>query len=106
MFRAARRYHGLSLREVERRTGRTNAYLSQVERGVIRRPDPLVVLELAALYELNLGLVAQWAGLDQSGGDEPGPPLRDLVRAVLELGPARRADALRYIEELLRTERT
>ena len=47
VLRRARQYWQLSLREVERRTGRSNAYLSQVERGLIRQPDPAVLLELA-----------------------------------------------------------
>src|SRR5438552_1477053 len=45
VLRRAREYWKLSLREVERRTGRSNAYLSQVERALIRQPDPTVLLE-------------------------------------------------------------
>jgi transcriptional regulator with XRE-family HTH domain len=107
VFRAARQYRGWSLREVERRTGRDNAYLSQVERGIIRKPDPAVVVELAELYGLNFELVALWAGLtderDEGGGASE---LRTLVKAFLELRPADRKHALVYVDELLRRSRT
>src|SRR5436190_1775110 len=62
VLRRAREYLRLSLREVERRIGRSNAYLSQIERGVIKQPDPVVLLELADLYRLDFMTLAQWAG--------------------------------------------
>src|SRR5207247_5113393 len=62
VLRRAREYLRLSLREVERRTGRSNAYLSQIERGLIKQPDPVVLLELADLYRLDFMTLAQWAG--------------------------------------------
>ena len=61
-LRRARQHKGLSLREVGRRIDRPNAYLSQIERGVIRQPDPAVIWQLAELYGLNFGLLAEWLG--------------------------------------------
>jgi len=40
----------LSLREVERQTGISNEYLSQLERGVATRPAPDVLQKLAKFY--------------------------------------------------------
>src|SRR5438034_283675 len=62
VLRRARVHHGLSIREVERRIGRSSAYLSQIERGLIRHPDPVVLLELAELYKLDFLSLATWAG--------------------------------------------
>src|SRR5438046_3020902 len=62
VLRRAREHQQLSLREVERRLGRSSAYLSQVERGLIRQPDPVVLLELADLYKLDFMTLATWAG--------------------------------------------
>jgi transcriptional regulator with XRE-family HTH domain len=42
----------LSLREVERQTGISNEYLSQIERGVATKPAPDVLQKLAKFYEV------------------------------------------------------
>jgi transcriptional regulator with XRE-family HTH domain len=108
VLRRAREHHGLALREVGRRIGRSSAYLSQIERGLIRQPDPVVLLELAELYRLDFMTLAQWAGWT---GELQGIPNRGdsatlLVRRVLELDDAQRAEILRYIENLARDRRT
>ena len=111
VLRRAREYWKLSLREVERRTGRANAYLSQVERGLIRQPDPAVLLQLADLYKLDFMQLAEWAGWTNSsaeskaharGNDSAGL----LIRRVLELDEKQRTRALAFIEDLHRAERT
>ena len=40
----------VSLREVERQTGISNEYLSQLERGVATKPAPDVLQKLAKFY--------------------------------------------------------
>jgi len=60
VLRRAREHHGLALREVGRRIGRSSAYLSQIEHGLIRQPDPVVLLELAELYKLDFMTLAKW----------------------------------------------
>jgi HTH-type transcriptional regulator, competence development regulator len=106
-LRYARRHQGLSLREVERRTGRANAYLSQVERGIIRRPDPAVIWELSQLYGLNFDLLAQWADLAAPDGGEGNRELSGrLIRLVLNLGPEQRVRLLKMIEDMMRQDRT
>jgi transcriptional regulator with XRE-family HTH domain len=49
-LRAAREAKRLSLREVERRSGVSNAYLSQLESGRIKEPSPNVLFKLSELY--------------------------------------------------------
>lgn len=107
-LRQARRHRGWSLREVERRTGRPNAYLSQIERGVIRNPDPHVLWELAELYTLNFGLLAEWSGLvapDVIAG-EPVPDPGSLVKLVMKLSPEQRKTALKVLTELVTEDRS
>lgn len=111
VLRRAREHRGLSLREVERLTGRPNAYLSQVERGVIRRPDPLLLVTLAELYGLDFATLAKWVGLERSAGDDSDrdysdESLRALIRLSLQLSPAQRAEVLAHVEEMLRRSRT
>ena len=110
-LRRARKQRQLSLREVERRIGRSNAYLSQVERGLIKRPDPVVLLELAELYTLSFELLAEWAGWsgpeDRAAGDSTrSDSTTALIRMVLELDDAQRGEALSFMENLLRECRT
>lgn len=108
VLRRAREHQGFSLREVERRIGRSSAYLSQVERGLIRQPDPVVLLELAELYTLDFMTLATWAGW--AGGRERGTDRGDsasiLVRRVLELDDTLRTQVLSYIEGILRERRS
>jgi transcriptional regulator with XRE-family HTH domain len=108
VLRRAREHRGLKLREVERRIGRSSAYLSQVERGLIRQPDPAVLLELADLYKLDFMTLANWAGWT-GGPDGPSDSRNSatlLMRRVLELDDRQRAEILSYIEKLLHERRT
>lgn len=108
VLRRARLHRRLSLREVERRIGRSNAYLSQIERGLIKQPDPIVLLELAELYGLNFQTLAAWARWVPAGADDSPP--RDstavLVRQVMELTADERARVLRIVAAILRERRT
>ena len=111
VLRQARTHHQLSLREVERRIGRSNAYLSQVERGLIKHPDPSVLLELAELYGLNFMTLVSWAGWSSPGediasGQDRGDSTRILVRHLLDLDAAEREKVSNYIEQLRRDRRT
>lgn len=103
-------HHQLSLRDVERRIGKSNAYLSQVERGKIKQPDPIVLLELAELYGLNFETLATWAhwvpaDLDPADA-HPRISIAVLVRQVMELDAYERANVFRHIESILRERRT
>jgi len=46
----ARKDKNLSLRAVERKTGISNAYLSQIESNKIKQPSPNVLHKLSELY--------------------------------------------------------
>jgi len=108
VLRRAREHHGLAVREVARRIGRSSAYLSQIERGLIRQPDPVVLLELAELYKLDFMTLANWAGWtgEPEGSPDRGNSATLLVRRVLELDDTQRAEILRHIENLIRERRT
>ena len=110
VLRRARTHNQLSLREVERRIGRSNAYLSQVERGMIRQPDPIVLLELAELYGLNFQMLAEWAHWLTDDQDAENIRSRNstatLVRQIMELEASERAEVIRYVNSILRDRRT
>jgi HTH-type transcriptional regulator, competence development regulator len=104
VLRAARQRHGLSLRDVERRTGIRNAHLSQLETGGIARPEMALLWDLAAVYELDFSTLLRLAG--HSGGPETAGERRQrmtvALRALGELTPEEQAEALDYIAELRR----
>jgi transcriptional regulator with XRE-family HTH domain len=106
VLRRAREYWDLSLRDVERRIGRSNAYLSQVERGVIRRPDPVLLLELADLYRLDFTKLAAWAGWSEPSEGPADESLAHVLRLALQLNESQRTQLLAHIEGLLREDRS
>lgn len=62
LLRDARTRAGLSLREVERRTGVSNGYLSLIESGKARRPSPRYLQALADTYGVSYALLMELAG--------------------------------------------
>lgn len=105
VLRRARQHCGFSLRQVEQRSGIANAHLSQIERGSIKKPDPVLLMELAELYQLNFQLIAEWAGhLDESS-----PKTSNLaglaLRLFVDLDTPQQHEALRYME-ILRSQRS
>jgi transcriptional regulator with XRE-family HTH domain len=102
VLRAARMQAGLSLREVERRTGLSNAHLSQIETDTIAKPEMSILWELAALYGLDFGRLLALAGHAEEA-ETSGRQRRRMtvaLRAMSELTPAEQAEALRFMAEL------
>ncbi len=68
LLASLRQRKNLTLRDVERETGVSNAYVSQIETDKIKAPSPIVLHKLAALYGV------QYRDLDEgsriSGTDE------------------------------------
>jgi transcriptional regulator with XRE-family HTH domain len=58
----AREKSGLTLRAVEKETGISNAYLSQLEHGKIQTPAPQNLHKLAGLYRVPYELLMELAG--------------------------------------------
>jgi transcriptional regulator with XRE-family HTH domain len=100
VLRRARLHRGLSLRDVERRTEISNAHISQIEKGKIRRPEPALLFELAKAYELNYGLLAQWAGYVDANLPVDAELLDSFVKLFVGLDAAAQAAAFSYLEQL------
>ena len=104
-LRAARDRRSLTLRAVERATGVSNAYLSQLESGKIRQPSPLVLHKLAELYEVPYVIMLEQAGYPVPAAETAtGSPL--IVDS--RLGPINRDEerALKEYLAFLRSRRT
>jgi len=71
-LQSAREAKKLSLRAVEKATGVSNAYLSQLESGKIKQPSPTILHKLSELYEVAYNELLALAGHpvpdDDTGG--------------------------------------
>jgi transcriptional regulator with XRE-family HTH domain len=61
-LKAARISMGLSLRDVEARTGISNGYLSQLESNSVKQPSPHHLHSLSTLYGLSYAELMQLVG--------------------------------------------
>lgn len=90
---------GLSLREVEAATGRavSNAYLSQLENGKIKKPSPSVLHSLAEVYVVPYETLMEKAGYlmpSESGG---GKRKRLAAFAIDDLTAEEEEELLKYL---------
>jgi transcriptional regulator with XRE-family HTH domain len=84
-LRELRRQRGLTLRQVEERTGRevSNVYLSQLENGRRRDPGPRVLAALARAYDVPVSFLFEQAGYV----DAPSPSALDVAFAQVLADP-------------------
>jgi transcriptional regulator with XRE-family HTH domain len=61
-MKALRESKGFTLREVEKKTDVSNAYLSQLESGKIKQPSPTTLYKLAELYEVKYEVLMEKVG--------------------------------------------
>lgn len=95
-----RRAKGLSLRQVEEATGRavSNAYLSQLENGKIRKPSPHVLHSLAEVYAVPYETLMERAGyLMPSRNHTSGRRKRLAAFAIDDLTAEEEEELLKYL---------
>jgi len=103
-----RKAKGFSLREVEQATGNSvsNAYLSQLENGKIKKPSPNVLHSLAEVYVVPYETLMEKAGyLLPSEGKHPGRRRRLAVFAIDDLTAEEEEELLKYLA-FLRSRRS
>ena len=90
---------GLSLREVEEATGKTvsNAYLSQLEHGKIRKPSPHVLHSLAQVYVVPYEALMEKAGYLLPSENGPGQRKRLAAFAIDDLTAEEEEELLKYL---------
>ena len=87
LLRAERLARGLSLRELSARTGVSNAYLSELERG-LHEPSLSVLRAIAAALETPLGPILVRAGVLDDGEPSGQTPSMWDTEAAIERDPA------------------
>jgi transcriptional regulator with XRE-family HTH domain len=103
-----RKAKGFSLREVEQATGNavSNAYLSQLENGKIKKPSPNVLHSLAEVYVVPYETLMEKAGyLLPSKSKESGRRRRLTAFAIDDLTAEEEEDLLKYLA-FLRSRRS
>ena len=91
---------GLSLRQVEEATDKavSNAYLSQLENGKIRKPSPNVLHSLAEVYAVPYEALMEKAGyLLPSNGNKGGRGRRLAAFAIDDLTAEEEEELLKYL---------
>ena len=91
---------GLSLRQVEEATDKavSNAYLSQLEKGKIRKPSPNVLHSLAAVYAVPYEVLMEKAGyLFPSDGSKAARRKGRAVFAIDDLTAEEEEELLKYL---------
>lgn len=105
-LRELRSAAGMSLRDVERRSGLQSGYLSQLERGKIAHPGPTVLRSVADGYGVRYEDVLSWTGYAPQA-DSPSPRQAAAMSAVAALGEPteEELETLTAIVNLLQTKR-
>jgi transcriptional regulator with XRE-family HTH domain len=90
---------GLSLRQVEEATGKavSNAYLSQLENGKIKKPSPNVLHSLAAVYAVPYEALMEKAGYLLPAENAGGRRKRLAAFAIDDLTAEEEEELLRYL---------
>jgi transcriptional regulator with XRE-family HTH domain len=89
----------LSLRDVEEAAGHavSNAYLSQLEKGKIRKPSPNVLHELAAVYGVPYETLMEKAGYLLPATESRGRRRRLAAFAIDDLTAEEEEELLKYL---------
>ena len=104
-----RKARGLSLRQVEEATDRavSNAYLSQLETGKIRKPSPNVLHSLARIYAVPYEALMEKAGyLLPAEGSSTGSRRRLAIFAIDDLTAVEEVELLKYLAFIRSRNRT
>ncbi|MEG4006274.1 helix-turn-helix transcriptional regulator [Microcoleus sp. Pol11C1] len=97
---SARQYQKLTLRAVETETGISNAYISQLERGKIRSPSPVILRKLSDLYNIPYTTLLELAGYPVPQSGKLDTSLTDIAARLGPVSPDEAdelADYLKYL---------
>jgi transcriptional regulator with XRE-family HTH domain len=100
----AREKQGLSLRAVEKVTGISNPYLSQLEGNKIKQPSPTLLHKLCELYEVPYSTVMELAGYPTTTTDSA-PSRQSRIATRLGQITSEEEEALVEYLEFLRSRR-
>jgi len=103
LLAAGRKGKNLTLRAVEKITGISNAYLSQLENGAVQEPSPVKLGKLSDLYEIPYATTLEFAGYPVPGTGKSNTASSIAAR----IGPVSEEEEVALLEylEFLRSKR-
>lgn len=99
-LKQGRESKGLTLRAVEESTGISNAYLSQMEGGKIKRPSPVDLHNLCALYDIPYKMAMEYAGYPLPEGMPTATPQQRLLARLGQTTPEEEDALVDYLDFL------
>ena len=100
-LRAMRDAKGLSLRQVEAKSGISNAFVSQMESGKVKQPSPVILYKLAETYGVPYESLMELAGYPSPSALTIEPRSASAVfRRFGEITPTEEAELLDYLSFL------
>ena len=100
-LRTMRDAKALSLRQVESKSGISNAFVSQMESGKVKQPSPIMLYKLAELYGIPYESLMELAGYPSPSALTPEPRSASAVfRRFGEITPTEEAELLDYLSFL------
>lgn len=97
-LKQTREFCGLTLRQVEEATGVSNAYLSQLENGKIKKPFANVLYKLSQIYGVSIEKFLEAAGIIRGDGSKASFLLYPVPDA--ELTPTEQEQLMEYLRFL------
>lgn len=100
-LRRLREAKGFSLRQVEKKSGISNAYLSQIETGKIKEPSPHILHKLSEVYDTSYNDLMKLAGyIEEKKGERVSKKIMSDVafKVMSELTDEEKDAVLEYIE--------
>jgi transcriptional regulator with XRE-family HTH domain len=91
----------LSLRQVEAKSGISNAFISQMESGKVKQPSPVMLYKLAEVYGVPYESLMELAGYPSPSALTTEPRSASAVfRRFGEITPTEEAELLDYLSFL------
>jgi transcriptional regulator with XRE-family HTH domain len=96
-----RKAKNLTLRETEKKTGISNAYLSQLENSKISSPSPSILHKLATCYQVSYEYLMELAGYPAPNkGQKSNPLFSRIGNQVPDMTPEEEKMVFEYIRFL------
>lgn len=100
-LRVMREGKALSIRQVERKSGISNAFISQMESGKVKQPSPLILYKLADLYGVPYESLMELAGYPTpSALTTESRSASAIFRRFGDITPIEEAELLHYLSFL------
>src|SRR5689334_9420554 len=99
-IKALREAKGLTLRDVERQTDVSNAYLSQLESSKIKQPSPTTLYKLAEIYGVGYEVLMEKVGYPVPKGDVTLKSKRTDRNVLHRIGDVTKEEEMELLEYL------